>query len=342
VPNAFRAHQPNLPEVTLAARIVGVGKYLPDRRLTNADLEKLVDTSDQWIVERTGIRERRIAADDDTSATMGAEASRMALDTAGLDPESIDLIVCGTSTPDSIFPATASLIQDSIGAKRAAAFDVNAACAGFMAALATGAQFIESGLYQRVLVVGSEVMSRITNWHDRQTCVLFGDGAGAVLLEKAASGGPLSFVLKSDGSGARFLYVRGPTSSPLSISEAEGYCMVMDGREIFRFAVRAMEEASRQAITEAGLTPDQIELAIPHQANLRIMAAVAKGLGLPAERLFSNVERYGNTSSASIPVGLCEAWEQGRLHPGDHVLIVGFGGGLAWGASVIQWTGLGR
>lgn len=325
----------------MAARIVGVGKYLPQRVMTNDELSRLVETSDQWIVERTGIRERRIAGDDETSATLGAEASRMALRTAGLDGSSVDLIVCGTSTPDSIFPATASLIQEAIGARQAAAFDVNAACAGFMAALATGAQFIESGLYERVLVVGSEVMSRITNWHDRSTCVLFGDGAGALVLEKADSGGALSFVLKSDGSAANILYVRGPTSSPLTISEAEGYFMVMDGREVFKVAVRAMEEASRQAIARSGLTANDIQLAIPHQANARIMASVAKGLGLPAERLFSNVERYGNTSSASIPVALCEAWEEGRLNVGDYILLAGFGGGLAWGASVVEWTGLG-
>jgi 3-oxoacyl-[acyl-carrier-protein] synthase-3 len=265
----------------------------------------------------------------------------LALKTAGMDPDAIDLVVCGTSTPDGIFPATASLIQDAIGATHAAAFDVNAACTGFMVALATGAQFIEAGMYQRVLVVGSEVMSRIINWRDRSTCVLFGDGAGAVVLERAARGGPLSFVLKSDGSGANSLYVRGPTSAPVSISEAEGYFMVMDGREVYRFAVRAMEEASREAISRAGLTIDDIELAIPHQANLRIMTAVAKGLGLPQERMFANVALYGNTSSASIPVALCEAWEQGRLTPGDHILIVAVGGGLAWGASVIEWTGLG-
>jgi 3-oxoacyl-[acyl-carrier-protein] synthase-3 len=325
----------------MAARIIGVGKHLPSRVMKNAELERLVDTSDEWIAERTGIRERRIAADDESAASLGAEASRMALRTAGIDGESIELVVCGTSTPDGIFPATASLIQDAIGAKHAAAFDVNAACTGFMVALATGAQFVEAGLYRRVLVVGSEVMSRIVNWRDRSTCVLFGDGAGAVVLERAESGGPLSFILKSDGAAANILYVRGPTSAPLSISEAEGYFMVMDGREVYRFAVRAMEEASREAIAAAALTVEDIALAIPHQANLRIMTAVAKGLGLPQERMFANVERYGNTSSASIPVALCEAWEQGRLDPGDNILIVAVGGGLAWGASVIQWTGLG-
>ena len=325
----------------MTARILGVGKHLPERILTNNELARMVDTNDAWIVERTGIRERRIAADDESAATLGAEAARMALRTAAIDAETLDLIVCGTSTPDGIFPATASVIQEAIGASHAAAFDVNAACTGFMVALATGAQFVESGLYKRVMVVGSEVMSRIVNWRDRSTCVLFGDGAGAVILENALGGGPLSFVLKSDGSGAGSLYVRGPTSAPITISEAEGYCMVMDGREVYRFAVRAMEEASRQAIADAGLTLEDIDLAIPHQANLRIMSAVARGIGLVPERMFSNVEHYGNTSSASIPVALCEAWEQSRLHPGDHVLITAVGGGLAWGASVIEWTALG-
>jgi 3-oxoacyl-[acyl-carrier-protein] synthase-3 len=322
----------------VAARITGVGKHLPERVLTNDDLEKMVETSDQWIVDRTGIRERRIAAQEESSATLGAEAARMALQTAGLDAASIDLVVCATCTPDGMFPATASLIQDAIGARRAAAFDVNAACTGFLAALATGSQFIESGLYERVLVVGAEVFSRILDWTDRSTCVLFGDGAGAVVLERGESGGIGSMVMKSDGSGAKLLYARGPASS---LTEAEGYCVVMDGREIFKLAVRAMEEASRQAIAAAGLGVDDVALIIPHQANQRITAAVAKGLGVPLDRVYSNVERYGNTSSASIPVALCEAWEDGRLSVGDQLLLVAFGGGLVWGASVVEWTGVG-
>jgi 3-oxoacyl-[acyl-carrier-protein] synthase-3 len=237
-----------------------------------------------------------------------------------------------------MFPATGSLIQEAIGARRAAAFDVNAACTGFLAALATGSQFIESGLYERVLVVGAEVFSRIIDWTDRSTCVLFGDGAGAVVLERSESGGIGSMVLKSDGSGAGLLYARGPASS---LTEAEGYRVVMDGREIFKLAVRAMEEASRQAVAAAGLDIDDIALVIPHQANQRITAAVARGLGVPLERVYSNVERYGNTSSASIPVALCEAWEDGRVSTGDQLLLVAFGGGLVWGASVVEWTGLG-
>jgi 3-oxoacyl-[acyl-carrier-protein] synthase-3 len=244
-------------------------------------------------------------------------------------------------TPDGMFPASASAIQDRLGARNAGAFDVNAACAGFMAALATATQFIEAGLYQRVMVVGSEVLSRIIDWSDRGTCVLFGDGAGAVLLERSVRGGPGAFVLKSDGNGARFLYARGPASSPNMLAESEGFCIVMDGREVFRFAVRAMEESSRQSLEIAGLAVDDIAFMVPHQANQRIISAVAKNMGIPAERVITNVEKYGNTSAASVPLALCEAWEEGRLKDGDKLVVVAFGGGLAWGSAVIEWTGLG-
>ncbi|HWO72953.1 MAG TPA: beta-ketoacyl-ACP synthase III [Dehalococcoidia bacterium] len=325
----------------MAARIVGVGKYLPARVLTNADLERMVETSNEWIVDRTGIRERRLAAEGETTATMGAAAARMALETAGVRGDQIDLVICATLTPDGMFPASASLIQDAIGAGKAGAFDVNAACTGFLAALAVGAQFIETGVSERVLVVGAEVLSRIIDWSDRSTCVLFGDGAGAVVLERGESGGVGSFVLKSDGSGANLLYARGPASSPLSLRESEGFCIVMDGREVFKFAVRAMEDVARQAIAAAGLTLEDIDYFLPHQANQRIIAAVGRSMGLAPERVISNVERYGNTSSASIPVALCEAWEEGRFKAGDRIVLVAFGGGLAWGASVVEWTGLG-
>jgi len=242
----------------MAARIVGVGKYLPSRVLTNADLERMVETSDQWIVDRTGIRERRLAAEDESAATMGATAARMALQTAGIGPESIDLVICATITPDGMFPTSATMIQDLLGARNAGAFDVNAACNGFIAALASASQFIENRVYERVLVVGSEVLSRIVNWTDRGTCVLFGDGAGAVLLERGESGGAGSFVLKSDGSGAKFLYARGPGSAPATLAATEGYCIVMDGREVFRYAVRAMEDCVRQSLKAAGLEVDDL------------------------------------------------------------------------------------
>ena len=263
----------------MAARIVGVGKYLPSKVLTNADLERMVETTDEWITDRTGIRERRIVGEDETTASMGAAAARMALETAGLTPDQIDLIVCATVTPDGMFPSSAAVIQDALGARPIAAFDVNAACNGFVVALATATQFIKSGVYERVLVVGAEALSRIIDWSDRSTCILFGDGAGALVLEKAESGGAGAFVLKSDGGHADMLYARGPASKPASLLETEGFCIVMDGREVFKFAVRAMEDASRQAIEQAGLTNDDIAYLVPHQANQRIMTAYAKALG---------------------------------------------------------------
>jgi 3-oxoacyl-[acyl-carrier-protein] synthase-3 len=325
----------------MAARIVGVGKYLPSKVLTNADLERMVETNDEWIVERTGIRERRIAADDETTSSLGAEASRMALETAGLTPDDIDLVICATLSPDGMFPSSASLIQSGIGANRAGAFDVNAACNGFVAALATGAQFINGGVYERVLVVGSEVTSRIIDWSDRSTCILFGDGAGAVVLEKADTGGVGGFVLRSDGNGADLLYARGPASAPMSFQQTEGFCIVMDGREVFKFAVRSMEEVTRQSLALSGLNVEDVTYLLPHQANQRIMTALAKGLGMDAGRLISNVDKYGNTSSASIPIALCEAWEEGRLKPGDQIALTAVGGGLSWGASMLEWTGVG-
>lgn len=325
----------------MSARIAGIGKYLPPRVLTNADIAKMVDTSDQWIVERTGIHERRIAGDDETSATLGTEASRRALASAGLQPSDIDLVICATVTPDGMFPATACLIQDALGCRNAGAFDINAACVGFLSAFTTAAALINAGQYRRILVVGAEVLSRIVDWKDRTTCVLFGDAAGAVVLEASERVGPASVVLRSDGSLARILYARGPCSAPRAITEAEGFCIIMDGREVFRIAVRAMEDAARQAIAAAGLTLDDIAYVVPHQANQRIISAVAKGLGVPRERVIVNLEKYGNTSSASIPVALCEAWEQGRLTDGDKLLFVAFGGGLVWGATVVEWTGVG-
>jgi 3-oxoacyl-[acyl-carrier-protein] synthase-3 len=240
-----------------------------------------------------------------------------------------------------MFPASASLIQSGIGATHAGAFDVNAACNGFIAPLATGAQFIDAGIYRRVLVVGSEVTSRIIDWSDRSTCILFGDGAGAVLLEAGDSGGLSGFVLRSDGTGADMLYARGPASSPKSFAESEGFCIVMDGREVFKFAVRSMEEVSRESLAKAGLSVEEVTYLLPHQANLRIMTALAKALGMPGDRLISNVDKYGNTSSASIPIALCEAWEQGRLKQGDNLLLTAVGGGLSWGAAVLRWTGVG-
>ena len=322
------------------ARIAGIGKYLPERILTNLDLEKMVDTSDVWIQERTGVRERHIAADHESSSTMGIEAARQALNQAEIDPEDIDLVIAATTTPDGMFPAVASLIQYGLGARRAGAFDVNAACVGFLSALATGSQFIASGAFQRVLVVGTEVLSRMLDWEDRGTCVLFGDGAGAVVLESGDRGGPLSFVLHSDGSRADKLCAPGPMG-PNGAGERGRFFISMDGPHIFKFAVQAMESAAREAIGRAGLTVDDIDLLVPHQANLRIIKATAKALGLPLEQAMVNVDRYGNTSSASIPIALREAWEQGRLNDGDRLVLVSFGGGLAWASMVLEWVPVG-
>jgi 3-oxoacyl-[acyl-carrier-protein] synthase-3 len=308
--------------------------------MTNADLEQLVDTNDQWIVERTGIRERHIAADNETSGTMGAEAARMALRTAGLQASDIDLVICATCTPDGMFPGSSAIIQHAIGATNAGAFDVSAACTGFVSAFTVGAQFIDSGIYNRVLVVGSEVYSRILNWSDRGTCILFGDGAGAVVLERGDTGAS-GFVLKSDGAAAHLLYARGPASSPASMADAEGYYVFMNGREVFKYAVRAMEDVTRQSVAAAGLAVDDITWVVPHQANQRILDAYAKGLGLPNERIVSNLASYGNTSSATIPIAMCEAWEDGRIKAGDNVVITAIGGGLTWGACTVRWSGLG-
>ena len=322
------------------ARIAGLGKYLPEHIRTNADIEKLVDTTDAWIQERTGVRERRIAADDESASTMGLQAAHQALEQAEVDPAELDLVLAATTSPDGMFPATASLIQDGLGAGKAGAFDVNAACVGFLSALATGSQFIETGTYKRVLVVGTEVLSRIVDWTDRDTCILFGDAAGAVVLEASDRGGPLSFVLHSDGSGADKLFAHGPATRK-DIADRDCHFISMDGRHIFKFAVQAMESAAREAIEAAGMNVDDIDLIVPHQANARIIRATAKALGLPEERAMVNVDRYGNTSSASIPVALREAWEEGRLHEGDRVVLMTFGGGLSWGSMVLDWAPLG-
>ena len=322
------------------ARIAGIGKYLPQRILTNAELEQMVETSDQWIQDRTGVLERHIAADDETASSMGIRAARQALEQAQVDPADLDLVIAATTTPDGMFPAVASLIQHGLGARRAGAFDINAACVGFVTALATASQFIEGGVYRRVLVVGADVLSRIIDWTDRRTCVLFGDGAGAVVLEASERGGPLSFVLHSDGGGAASLYAPGPCG-PEGAADPGCYYVSMDGRQIFKFAVHAMEDATREAVASAGLSLDDIALLIPHQANLRIINATAKALGLPPERAMVNVDRCGNTSSASIPMAMREAWEQGRLHDGDRVVLVAFGGGLVWGAMALEWAPVG-
>jgi 3-oxoacyl-[acyl-carrier-protein] synthase-3 len=327
--------------MTRYAHITGWGAYVPELVVTNDDLAQLVPTSDAWIRERTGIAQRRIAGVDEHTSTMAIEAGRRALQVANLDPGKLDLVICATSTPDYLMPATACLIQDGLGATHAAAFDLNTACSGFVYALSVASAMIRSGDYDSVLVVGSEAMSRVMNWTDRTTCVLFGDGAGAVVVQASEKpGGVLSFSLGADGSGGDLLTVKLGTRTPPSVETlAEGAnFMRMNGREVFRFATRIMNQATRKVVADAGLTMDDVSLIIPHQANTRILQVAAKQLDVDPERIFSNLDRYGNTSSASVPLALVEAIEAGRVHEGDNLVMVGFGGGLTWGACLVEWA----
>jgi len=324
------------------AHVAGWGKYVPAKVVTNEDLSRTVDTNDEWIVSRTGIRERRIAASlKETTATMSFAAAKGALEMAGVAPEELDLIIIATVTPEYSFPATACLVQDMLGAENAGAFDLSAGCSGFMYGLAMGSHSIASGVYNHVLVIGAETLSRIVNWHDRETCVLFGDGAGAVVLEGGdAPGGVLSTLIRADGSGGELLILPagGSRQPPTLDTVATGqHYIKMNGREVFRFATRVMDKAARQVVADAGLTLEDVDLFIPHQANMRIIQAAARALEMPMEKFFVNLDKYGNTSGASIPIALCEAVECGRIKPGDHVVMVGFGAGLTWAAAVIQW-----
>jgi 3-oxoacyl-[acyl-carrier-protein] synthase III len=325
-------------------RIAGWGKYLPERIMPNSEIAELVDTSDEWIRARTGIRERRIAAPDETTCTLSVAAARSALERAQVRAEDLDLIIVATCTPDyANMPATASLVQHALGATRAGAFDLNAVCSGFLYGLATGSQFILTGAYQSVLVIGADVFTRILDWQDRSTCVLFGDAAGAVVLRATDKpGGLLSFFLGSDGAGACSLYVpaggsRMPTSAE-TVAE-RGHYVKMQGREVFRFATRVVPESVKQALEAIDLTTDDIDLLIPHQANVRIIDNAVKRLKLSESAVFSNVERYGNTSAASIPVALCEAVDAELVHGGSTVVMSGFGAGLSWGTAVWKWHG---
>lgn len=323
------------------ARIVGWGRHLPSRVVTNHDLARLVDTSDEWIRSRTGIVERRMVGPKDTTSSLATRAAQNALESAKIDPADVDLVIVATISPDYVIPATASLVQYAIGASRAGAFDLNAGCAGFVYALSVGANLIEAGAHRTIVVVGAEAITREIDFTDRSTCVLFGDGAGAVVLQASSEPtGVLSAVLGSDGSGADALIIpAGGSRHPASVETVEGrkHFVKMKGNEVYRFAVSAMTQASLEAMAKAGLTPEDIDLFVPHQANLRIIQSAAKSLKLPPEKVFVNVDRYGNTSAASIPIALSEAVEQGRLHQGDRVVMVGFGAGLSWAAAVVQW-----
>lgn len=325
------------------AHITGWGMYVPEPVLTNDDISKMVDTNDQWIRERTGIRERRIAREHEFPSTLGVEAALKALQVANLAPTELDLIICTSSSPEYIFPATACIIQDQIGATQAGAFDLQAACTGFIFAINMAAQAIRSGSIKNALVVGTEVLSRFVNWKDRGTCILFGDGAGAFVLQASDEpGGVISAVMRSDGSGAGTLSLPGGgahfPANELTVHEGKHF-IHMDGKEVFRFATRVMGRAVMEALEQAKMTINDVHCIVPHQANYRIIETAAKYLKVPLERFVINVDRYGNTSTASIPIAAVEAIQKERFKAGDRVVFVGFGGGLTWGAMVVEWTG---
>lgn len=306
------------------AGIIGVGSYVPEKVVTNFDLEKIMDTSDEWIRTRTGIVERRIAAENESTADMAYRAAQAALDASGIYPEELDMILVATATPDRSFPSVACVLQEKIGAKHCAAIDISAACSGFIYGLITAGQFITSGAYRYVLVVGAEKLSKLIDWNDRSTAVLFGDGAGAVVMGPVSDGrGILAFELGADGSGGKYLY--------------EDRYIMMNGREVFKFAVRQMGESAENVIVKAGLEKEDVDFLIPHQANIRIMEAARERLGLPKEKMSNVIAKYGNTSAASIPIALKDELAQGKIKDDDIVVMVGFGGGLTWGSVLLRW-----
>lgn len=321
--------------------ILGLGSYVPEKTLTNFDLEKMVDTSDEWITERTGIKQRHIAADDEATSDMSLKAAEKALADAGVAPEEIDLIIVATASPDHAFPSTACLIQDRIGAKNAAAFDLSAGCSGFVYSLGVASQMVKSGLYNKALIIGAETLSRIMNWKDRNTCVLFGDGAGAAVIGVVEdSFGVLGIDLGSDGSGGKYLFQpAGGSRKPASEETVANHehTIHMNGPEVFKFAIQIMGKTAKRALAKAGMKPEEIDLLVPHQANMRIITSAAKRLKAPMEKVWVNVDKYANTSAASIPIALCEAQQAGALKKGDNVLLVGFGAGLTWAAIVLKW-----
>jgi len=321
--------------------ILGTGSELPSKIVTNHDLEKMVETSDEWITVRTGIKERRVLEDGKGNADMALQAARRALADARMDAKDLDAIIMGTVTPDYPFPSSACVLEDMLGARNVFSFDVGAACSGFLNALSVADSFISMGKINNALVVGSDALSRLLNWKDRGTCILFGDAAGAVVLGATENGsGVLSTRLRTDGSYVKTLYV--PAGGSLKPATAETvrrneHTITMNGKEVFKIAVRSMEEISRQALADAGVEINQVSLVIPHQANRRIIVALAERLGIPLEKVVVNVDKYGNTSAASIPVALDEARRQGRIKPGDIVLLNAFGGGFTWGAAVVKF-----
>jgi 3-oxoacyl-[acyl-carrier-protein] synthase-3 len=322
--------------------VLGTGSELPKKVITNRDLEKMVDTSDEWITVRTGIKQRRVLEDGKGNAGMAYHAAKRALEDAGVEAKDLDAIVMGTVTPDYPFPSSACVLEDMLEARNAFSFDVNAACSGFLNALSVADSFVRTGKVRNVLVVGSDVLSRLLNWQDRTTCILFGDAAGAIVIgaSEDGNGGILSTKLGTDGSYVKALYVpAGGSLKPAKLDTVQNneHTITMNGKEVFKIAVRSMEEVSRQALDEAGVSIDQVSLVIPHQANQRIIVALAERLGVAMEKIVVNLEKYGNTSAASVPVALDEARRQGRIQKGDIVLLNAFGAGFAWGAAVIQF-----
>ena len=323
------------------AAITGIGSYVPDRVMTNEELSTMVDTSDEWIIERTGIRERRIAAPEQALSDLCRPAIEQALAQAGAEASSIDLLVVATVTPDMAFPSTGAILADDLGMPDAGAYDLSAGCTGFMYALAQAYGMMAGGLAERALVVGGDVLSRILDWTDRATCVLFGDGAGAVVLERVESGGFLGFELGADGSGGPQLYMpAGGSRLPASaetVAERKHFAH-MNGREVFKFATRVLVSSAEAILAKTGRTIDEVDVYIPHQANVRIIDHAVGKLGIPADKVIVNVDRYGNTSSGSIPLALAEAQAEGRLHDGDLVLMTGMGAGLTWGSALMEWS----
>jgi 3-oxoacyl-[acyl-carrier-protein] synthase III len=324
-----------------AIGITGVGSYVPDRILTNDDLSKLVETSDEWITERTGIKERRVADPEQAASDLAVPAARQALAAAGLDPADVELVIVATVTPDMFFPSTGSLVATELGSPDAAAYDLSAGCTGFMYAVAQGYGALAGGLARNAVVIGAETLSKIMNWHDRSTCVLFGDGAGAVVLEHVFDGGFLGFELGSDGEGGKELSVpAGGSRNPATAQtvEQELHFLRMNGREVYKFATRVLVSSAEKLLEECGLTVEDVDLYIPHQANKRIIDHAARNLGIPEEKIFINLQKYGNTSSASIPLCLAEAAAEGRLTKGTRVLMTGMGAGLTWGSAYTIWN----
>jgi len=325
--------------------ITGIGSKAPERVMTNDELAQMVDTSDEWIMERTGIRERRVAAPDEALSDLALPSSLDALEQAGVQPSAVDLIVVATVTPDMMFPSTGAILADKLGAKDAAAYDLSAGCTGFVYAIAQAHAMVATGLAEHALVVGGDVLSKVVDWEDRSTCVLFGDGAGAVVLQKVSEGGFLGFELGADGAGGPELYMpAGGSRAPASAETVAGrqHYAKMNGREVFKFATRILVDSAERVLHECEVQVDDVDVYVPHQANVRIIDYARKKLGIPEEKTVLNVDRYGNTSSGSIPLALVDANEDGRLAPGEMVLMTGMGAGLTWGSALIEWTANGK